>query len=255
MNLVVNSRDAMPDGGRILIETENVLLDEDTITEHHLDATPGPCVMLAVSDTGIGMDRETCSRVFEPFFTTKEESGGTGLGLSTVYGIVKQSGGSIWLYSEPELGTTFKIYLPAVMEEQKKATVERPVPGVPGGTESVLVVEDDDSLRRLACKVLSRNGYTVLEAALVEAAVQLTDTMSDPVDLLITDVVMPGMNGVELADRIAERFPDIRVLFISGYTDHAVLEHGILDSGRPFLQKPFALNDLLGKVRETLDGC
>ena len=251
MNLAVNARDAMPTGGRLTIETANVEHDPDYARDQEAAAVRR-FAMLAVSDTGCGMDEATKARIFEPFFTTKEPGKGTGLGLATVYGIVKQAGGFIWVYSEPDQGTSFKVYLPEV-----DATAERPtaVPGarVPGGTETVLLVEDAAAVRAVTKQVLERQGYKVLEAADGEAALQLAQRHRGPIDLLLTDVVMPRLSGRELAGQFARLRPDTRVLYASGYTDDSVVRHGILESGTAYLQKPFSPESLARKVREVLD--
>jgi nitrogen-specific signal transduction histidine kinase/ActR/RegA family two-component response regulator len=253
MNLVVNSRDAMPQGGQLTIETRNVDLDERYATEH-VGTSPGPHVVLMVSDTGCGMDAATRSRVFEPFFTTKEQGKGTGLGLSTVHGIVQQSGGSIWLYSEPGLGTTFKIYLPAVPEGVRSPQEsERDDPASLFGSETILLVEDDPPLRTLARTLLERRGYQVLAAGSAQEALRLSEGHAGPIHLLLTDVVMPQMSGRVLAEKLGPLRPEMRVLYMSGYTDDAVVRHGILHSEVAFLQKPISSAALLRKVRDTLD--
>ncbi len=251
LNLVVNARDSMPDGGKVTIETDNVYLDEE-YAKHHVGAHAGHYVMLAVSDTGMGMDEKTRARIFEPFFTTKELGKGTGLGLSTIYGIVKQSGGNIWVYSEVGRGTTFKIYLPRVDEEaqqyQRTSTGEEPV----RGTETVLLVEDEDMVRKLAYQILRASGYRVLEASGGGEALQICDSHEGPIDLLLTDVIMPEMSGRELAVSLQERWPALRVLFMSGYTDDAIVHHGVLEAGANFVQKPFTPDVLATKVRDAL---
>ncbi len=248
MNLVVNARDAMPDGGKLTIATTNVDLDDDYVREH-LGVEPGRYVMLSVSDTGIGMDKATQARLFEPFFTTKGPGRGTGLGLSTVFGIIKQSRGSIWVYSEPGQGSTFKIYLPRV-----DAAAERPLMAAlsTGGHETILLVEDEPQVRAVVQRALERGGYGVLVAQDANDALRLSAAVSS-IDLLLTDVVMPQMNGRELAERVRATRPGIRVLFTSGYTDDAILRHGVLDQGVPFLQKPITPAALMRSVRETLD--
>ena len=252
MNLAVNSRDAMPDGGKLTIETSNVQLDED-YASGHIDASPGPHLMLAISDTGSGMDKETEFRIFEPFFTTKEQGRGTGLGLSTVYGIVKQSGGSIGVYSELGRGTTFKVYLPRI-EESADTKARKLQEDCPRGTETVLLVEDSDTVRKLVTKLLQAEGYTVLEASSGDDGWQISEQHSGPIDLLLTDVVMPGTSGREIAQRLTARRPRMSVLYMSGYTDDAIVRHRVLDAAAPFIQKPFTRDALIRKVREVLDG-
>jgi CheY-like chemotaxis protein len=254
MNLAVNARDAMPSGGKLTIETSNVSLDEE-YARVHAPLKPGNYVMLAISDTGAGMDSETQSHIFEPFFTTKGPKG-TGLGLSTVYGIVKQSGGYIWVYSDPGKGTTFKIYLPRVAEAVESpehvATVAESGPIEPG-TETILVVEDEANLRYLARQFLEKQGYRVLEAADGAVAMQIAVAHEGVIHLLLTDVIMPGMNGRELAQRISEIRPQTKILYMSGYTENVIGHNGMLDAGIRLLQKPFTLRDLKGRVREALD--
>ncbi|OFV99811.1 MAG: hypothetical protein A3F68_05025, partial [Acidobacteria bacterium RIFCSPLOWO2_12_FULL_54_10] len=251
MNLAVNARDAMHQGGKLTIETTNVDLDE-AYTKAHVTAHAGPFVMLAVSDTGIGMDKETQLHMFEPFFTTKEKGKGTGLGLAMIYGIVKQSGGWIWVYSEVGHGTTFKIYLPrlegGIREAEAKAS-----PSALMREETVLVVEDEGMLRELACEFLQSGGYTVLDAANGAEAMEVSKRHQGPIHLLMTDAVMPGMSGRELAQLLQGHRPDIKVLYVSGYTDDIVLRNGLLEPNRAFLQKPFMRDALAKKVREVLD--
>jgi PAS domain S-box-containing protein len=254
MNLAVNARDAMPSGGKLTIETANVTLDEDYARVHG-PLKPGDYVMVAISDTGAGMDSETQSHIFEPFFTTKGTKG-TGLGLSTVYGIVKQSGGYIWVYSEVGRGTTFKIYMPRVASTGEPAA-QIPAPPqfqkVEPGTETILLVEDEANLRYLARQYLEKQGYKVIEAADGAVAVQIAVAHEAVIHLLLTDVIMPGMNGRELAQRISEIRPNVKVLYMSGYTENVIGHNGMLDAGVRLLQKPFNLRDLKGMVREVLD--
>jgi CheY-like chemotaxis protein len=252
MNLAVNARDAMPTGGRLTIETTQVDLD-DTYARMHWPATPGQFAMLAVSDNGVGMDEPTRARIFEPFFTTKEPGKGTGLGLATVYGIVQQSGGFIWVYSEPGSGATFKIYLPLV--DQEAGLNEYPATARAGlrGMETVLLAEDASAVRAVVRQTLERHGYTVLEAPNGKAALDLAAKQADRIDLLLTDVVMPEMSGRRLAERFTALRPGVKVLYMSGYTDDAVLRHGVLGPGVAYLQKPFSPDVLAGKVREVLD--
>jgi PAS domain S-box-containing protein len=254
MNLAVNARDAMPAGGKLTIETSNVSLD-DEYAHFHAPLRPGNYVMLAISDTGAGMDSETQSHIFEPFFTTKGPKG-TGLGLSTVYGIVKQSGGYIWVYSEAGKGTTFKIYLPRVAETvESPAQISVPTESVAPepGTETILLVEDEANLRYLARQYLEKQGYRVIEAADGAVAMQIAVAHEGVIHLLLTDVIMPGMNGRELAQRISEIRPNVKVLYMSGYTENVIGRNGTLDEGVRLLQKPFTLRDLKSKVREVLD--
>jgi two-component system cell cycle sensor histidine kinase/response regulator CckA len=252
VNLVVNARDAMPRGGTVTIETVNTTLD-GAYASRHLDAIPGEYVMLVISDTGTGMDQKTQSRIFEPFFTTKAKDKGTGLGLSTVYGIIRQSGGSIWVYSELGQGTTFKVYLPLVEEEPKQAAPTASAALMKGGSETVLLVEDEDMVRKLASELLAEGGYTVLEANGGEEAIQLGKEHTARIDLLITDVVMPKLSGKEVAEQLRAIHPETRVLFMSGYTDEAIVHHGIVDSDIAFIQKPFSERALAQKIRDVLD--
>jgi len=252
LNLAVNARDAMPDGGTLTIETQNIELDQQYV-QGHLSAQPGPYVMLAVSDTGVGMDAGTQARIFEPFFTTKEKGRGTGLGLATVYGIVKQSGGWIWVYSEPGHGTAFKVYFPRVAAVAAPATASVAPPTSVRGSETILVVEDDETIRNLVLKVLKGNGYTVLAAANGDEAERVAGQHRGRIHLLITDVVLPGLSGPEVARRLVTTRTDTRVLYLSGYTNDAVLRRGVLEAGVAFLQKPFTPGVLGRKIREVLD--
>jgi PAS domain S-box-containing protein len=252
LNLVVNARDAMPNGGQLTIETENVELD-DSYGQNHAVIKPGPYVMLAVSDTGCGMDPATQARIFEPFFTTKEPGKGTGLGLATVYGVVKQSEGYIWVYSEPGQGTTFKIYLPLAADVVEPAKPQPATPAVVRGSETILLVEDEESVRSLVADFLKSTGHTVLEASEGEEAIGLAESQGNRIDLLISDVVMPKMSGRELWNELRKRLPTLKVLFISGYTDDSVVRHGVIDGDVAFLQKPFTMRALAAKIREALD--
>ena len=250
MNLCVNAQDAMPDGGTLTIEVMHAQIDE-TNAEKLVQGTPGDYVLLAVSDTGCGIDKETQQHIFEPFFTTKNELG-TGLGLATVYGIVKQHDGYIQMYSEPDQGTLFKIYLPALQTEiieKKEPDVPR---GTPRGSETILVVEDNEMAREVACSILKHLGYTVFTAISGNDALNFLDSHQEPVNLLLTDVVMPDMDGKTLYEKISRSFPNIRVLFMSGYTQNSIARHGVLDEGIQFIHKPFSIENLAAKVREAL---
>jgi two-component system cell cycle sensor histidine kinase/response regulator CckA len=251
MNLAVNARDAMPRGGHLVLETSNVELDEE-YARRHVGVLPGEHVMLTVSDTGCGIPADILPRIFEPFFTTKELSKGTGLGLPTVYGIVKQSGGSIWVYSEVDHGTVFKVYLPRAASVAEKYYEERPAAPPPRGSETILMVEDEEAVRESTCEYLTSRGYTVLQGKDGADALQVLEHFAGKIHLLITDVIMPGMSGAELGKRVRELRPDIRVIYISGYTESTVVRHGV-EAKAGFLQKPFTLTALAGKVREVLD--
>jgi len=251
MNLCVNARDAMPGGGLLTIETDAVSLDEQ-YANTHLGVQPGAYVMLSVTDTGIGMDEATRQRVFDPFFTTKEKGKGTGLGLATVYGIVKQHGGEITVYSEPQYGATFKIYLPLVQEAAYQQEAESATSILPGHGETILVVEDESAVRRVVCRMLSHLGYTVMEAETAEACIQLISSI-EQIDLLITDVIMPGMNGRQLYEHSMAIRPGLKTLFMSGYTKDFIGHSGILDEATQFISKPFTEKALSRKIREILD--
>lgn len=253
LNLAVNARDAMPSGGKLTLETTNVELDKD-YAHTHISVAPGRYVMLSVSDTGCGMTPEVKERIFEPFFTTKGQGKGTGLGLSTVYGIVKQSGGNIWVYSEPGEGTTFKIYIPRVEEEIDALPSQEEILDLPKGNETVLLVEDDPSVWNLADRFLRGQGYKVLGATNGNEAIQIAqEHLKEKIHLLLTDMVMPQMGGKELVGRFKSLHPEIKVLFISGYTDSAITHHGLSEPDTALLQKPFSLTSLAIKVREVLD--
>jgi PAS domain S-box-containing protein len=251
VNLAVNARDAMPMGGHLRIETSNVALDEH-YAKTHMGVKPGEFTMIAVSDDGHGMDAETRRHIFEPFFTTKEKGKGTGLGLATVYGIVKQTGGDIWVYSEPGQGTTFKLYFPRVLEPLSESSGADPSATRRSGGETVLVVEDEQAVRDLTVRILQQLGYTILTASSGAQALEISAAHEGHIDLLLTDVVMPNMSGRQLADQILESRPDTRILFLSGYTENTVVHHGVLDAGVDFLPKPFSRENLSRKLREVL---
>jgi two-component system cell cycle sensor histidine kinase/response regulator CckA len=251
MNLAVNAQDAMPDGGALIIETGSVELDEHYASEHE-GVTPGLYVLLTFSDTGTGMDSETLGQLFEPFFTTKELHEGTGLGLSTVYGIVKQHGGNVWAYSEPGLGATFKIYLP-VSTESLPVGNRPPESEAKGGSETILLVEDDEDVRELAFAILERNGYALLVAESGQEALSLLEHHDGPLHLILTDVVMPGINGRQLFDQASVLYPHAKALYMSGYTRDVIAHRGVIDAGVNFIQKPFSVKLLATRVREVLD--
>ena len=251
INLIVNARDAMPNGGRITVKTANVELDA-AYSDMHIAVNPGPYVMLTISDTGCGMDSETRKRIFEPFFTTKEVGRGTGLGLSTIYGIVKQSGGNIWVYSEVGKGATFKIYLPRVDADAYEMVLKDNENVLNDGSETILLVEDEEMVRKLATDILRTRGYHVLVASGGDEAIEICKLHKERIDLILTDVVMPGMNGRKVAESVSLLQPEIRVLYMSGYTDDAIIHHGVLDPGTNFIEKPFTAQSLSSKVREIL---
>ncbi|HNT89061.1 MAG TPA: PAS domain S-box protein, partial [Candidatus Hydrogenedentes bacterium] len=251
-NLAVNARDAMPDGGKLTIETANVRLDE-VESQGRVGLPPGDYAMLAVSDTGCGMDAETAAHIYEPFFTTKSPGKGTGLGLATVYGAVKQNKGAIQVYSEPDEGTTFRIYLPRYIGEDAPAVTAARGPSASRGHETILLVEDDVLLRTLARRMLERHGYRVLEALGPGEAIALCERHAGDIHLLLTDVVLPVMNGKELKNRVCSLRPGVKVLYMSGYTADAIAHRGVLERGTHFIAKPFTFHDIGQKVRQVLD--
>ncbi len=254
MNIAVNARDAMPSGGNLNIQTKNIELKAGHFSDHDVENLPGPYVMLTVSDTGIGMDAETRKRAFEPFFTTKETGKGTGLGLSTVYGIVKQNGGYIWAYSEPGHGTTIKIYLPKGKEDTAEFKRTEPVEGSLEGSETILVVEDDPSLRRLARKIFEKYGYNVLDAKNGIEALRIAREYEGAIQLVLTDVIMPEMNGAELVKHLIRKQPDLKYIYMSGYPENTLSNSGLSNSNFDLIEKPFSTDTLVGKVRKVLDG-
>jgi len=252
INLAINARDAMRGGGTLTIETSNVNLDEEYV-RLHWDAAVGPHVMLAISDTGTGIDANVVEHIFEPFFTTKDEGEGTGLGLATVHGIVQQSGGSINVYSEPGAGTTFRVYFPRVEGETDAVVAEAEADIATGGAETILMVEDEEMVRELIVRVISGQGYNVLVANDGQEALTIFKSHEGPIDLMVTDVMMPGMSGDELAERVRELAPALKVIYLSGYTANAIAARGILQPGVHLIQKPFEPNALLAKIREVID--
>ncbi len=252
MNLAVNARDAMPHGGKLKIETANVLLDED-YARTQADLEPGLYVLCAVTDSGVGMDSSTMSHIFDPFFTTKDKGVGTGLGLATVYGIVKQHQGHVVVESQPGRGTVFKVYFQLVREPSDKSLAPEGDKLRPLGTETVLVVEDEDAVRNLACEALEMLGYATLSASDPLQAMETSDNYGGPIHLLLSDVVLPQMDGNTLYKRLAETRPDMKVLYVSGYTEDFIVHHGVLDHGVHFLAKPFTVDTLAQKVRAILD--
>jgi hypothetical protein len=252
VNLAVNARDAMPDGGKLTIETQNVELQESYAKQHGAEVAPGSYVLMALSDSGIGMDEETQQHIFEPFYTNKEPGKGTGLGLSTCYGIVKQAGGYIWVYSELGEGTTFKVYLPRVLEEEESPW-EAPPPESLLGTERILIAEDNEHVRIIASRSLAELGYVVVQTANPDEAIAAAESAAQPFDLLLTDVVMPGMSGKQLAERLQAAQPGLRVIYMTGYTANAIVHRGVLEPGTHLVQKPFTPESLAQKVRQALD--
>jgi signal transduction histidine kinase len=253
MNLSVNAADAMPEGGTLSIETSIEHLDEK-YAENHQSVIPGKHAMISFSDTGYGMDKETISHIFEPFFSTKGDQG-TGLGLSTVYGIIKQHNGNIWVYSEPGIGTTFKVYLPALGEEEELLKTQKSAPATKDlrGSETILLVEDNEQVRETAYDILKQQGYTILKATGGEEAITIIASTDQPVHLLLTDVVMPDMNGKQLYDTLSQIYPSLKVLYMSGYTNDIIVHHGVLDEGVQLIQKPFTNHSFLNKVRYVID--
>ena len=253
VNLAVNARDAMPEGGQLTIELSNIDLDADYVATH-LGSTAGPHVQISVSDTGTGIDPAALPRIFEPFFTTKEQGKGTGMGLATVYGIVKQSAGSIYVYSEQGQGTTFRVNIPRVIDESMAAVpATPPALAIPGGSETVLLVEDEAAVRGFARRALADLGYTMLEAAGGADALALAETHGDTIDLLVTDMVMPGIHGAELSARLTALRPTLRTLYVSGFTETSLIHHGVKEATIAYLPKPFTAEALGWAVRAVLD--
>jgi CheY-like chemotaxis protein len=252
VNLAVNARDAMPSGGKLTIEAFNVELDADYVASH-AGAAAGPHVVFAVSDTGTGIETKVLPRIFEPFFTTKPKDQGTGLGLATVYGIAKRFDGHVTVYTEMGIGTTFKVYLPRSAGQAGRAASGVQAVPVAGGTETLLVCEDDETIRQLMCRVLTERGYQVLSAENSQKGIELAARHEGPIDLLVTDVIMQGMSGGQMAQQLKAQRPNMRILYVSGYTSDVVEQHGVLESGIQFLQKPFTAEDLARRVRELLD--
>jgi CheY-like chemotaxis protein len=251
MNLAVNARDAMPDGGKLTVETSNIFIDPQYASSH-VGLLPGAYVMLSMSDTGTGIPQDIQERIFEPFFTTKGVGKGTGLGLATVYGIVRQSGGGIFVYSEEGHGSTFKIYIPRVADEAVQETLASPPQRLAVGSETILLAEDEELVRSLSRKILEACGYRVIEACDGVEALEIL-ARDEEIDLLLTDLIMPRMGGRELAERLQAVRPELPILFASGYTDEAIVRHGVLDSSTNFIQKPFTIDDVARKVRDMLD--
>jgi CheY-like chemotaxis protein len=254
LNLAINASDAMPDGGTLTVETSNIDLGPDFVRKHP-EVKPGPYALLAVSDSGIGMDETTLSRIFEPFFTTKPLGVGTGLGLAMVYGVIKQSGGFIWAYSKPGMGASFKIYFPRVPGEDSKSEMAQAASTrSEGGSETILLVEDEQVVLDLTASTLRDAGYKVVTASTPKQALEKMTHLTDPIHIMITDVVMPGMSGPTLAKRVVAEYPEMKLIFMSGYTDAAAIENRFVQPGSVFLQKPFSPDALRAKVRELLDG-
>jgi CheY-like chemotaxis protein len=253
MNLAINARDAMPTGGRLTIETTDVEFSNNNI-DYHKEIKPGSYTMISVADTGCGMSKDIQRKIFEPFFTTKEKGKGTGLGLATVYGIIKQHNGYIYVDSEPDKGTTFDIYLPVILDGELAQGEIAADTQIPKGTETILVVEDESSLRKYVIDVLKPLGYKVIGAADGEEALKIIAEHEEDIDLLLTDFIMPGINGRELADTIQKDRPDMKVIIMSGYTDDVIAQYGALEDDLNFLQKPMTVRKLAGKIREVLDG-